>query len=117
MARLDAEGGLRAALRDGETVLETFIWMRHSPLRWTGMRWAVLTTERLLLFHNGFGSWKLNEALERSDIQDARTRRDRFAVRLKDGKILKVRVGAPTAVMRVAQNLSESHLQGHGRAY
>lgn len=100
MQRLAGEDTLRAALREGEWVLETFMWARPPRLRWT-----VLTSERLLQFRNGFGGWKLETALARGSIAKARLKGDRLALQLADGSLLKGRVTALTVAQRVAQAL------------
>lgn len=101
MMRLADEDALGAALRPGEVVVETFIWMR--PPR---PRWMVLSSERLLQFHNGLGGWKLDSALERPAIGEARLKDQRLALRLADGRILKGTVLAPTVAARVVQALT-----------
>jgi hypothetical protein len=105
MTRLARESSLPAALREGEVVLETFMWIRRPRVRW-----AVLTNERLLQFYNGFGGWKQEQATERSAIGAAKAQGERFAIRLRDGQVLKGRVQAQTVAARVAQALSTGTL-------
>lgn len=69
LRRVQTESLLRAALAPGETVLETFVWVRWRP------HWTVLSGTRLLVFTRGWRGWRLAEALPRSTLVDAESAR------------------------------------------